>query len=223
MAATVDAPSTPSAAAAAASETADRWFDHPVNRYIAAGAAVVLVALVAWFVVLSGRRKEEFASRALDQARSIAESGNLPLAASELQKVISTYSGTRAGQEAVMSLNQVRLVNGQAELAAASLQDFLKSGASAEFRAPAYGLLGEAYENARRAPEAAQAYTDGAKAATVDYIKTQLLLDAGRAWVTAGDTSKAEATYRQILKDYPDSPSRTEAEVRLSELTGGQL
>lgn len=223
MAATVDAPSTPSAAHAAAADSQDRWFDHPVNRYIAAGAALVLLALVVWFVMLSGRRKEEFASRALDQARAIAESGNLPLAASELQKVITTYGGTRAGQEAVMSLNQVRLVNGQAELAAASLQDFLKGAASAEFRAPAYGLLGQAYENAHRAPEAAQAFEDGAKAATVDYIKTQLLLDAGRAWSTAGDTSKAEAIYRQILKDYPESPSTTEAKVRLSELTGGQL
>jgi hypothetical protein len=49
------------------------WLNQPRNRYLAAGLAAVLVALVVWFVMMSGRRKEQFAGRALDQARAAAE------------------------------------------------------------------------------------------------------------------------------------------------------
>jgi predicted negative regulator of RcsB-dependent stress response len=199
------------------------WFAEPRNRYLALGGGVVLLVLVGWLVVMSGRRKEAFAGRALDQATSIAESGNLPLAASELQKITTTYGGTRAAQEAVIRLNQVRLVNGQYELAAVGLQDFIKSGPEPQFKATAYGLMGRALENSKRTAEAAQAYLDAAGAADVDYLKADYLMDAGRAYANAGDKPKAVETYRRVLKDYGKSTSRTEAEVRLAELTSGAM
>ena len=49
------------------------WYRDRVRLAIGAAVAVVLVALVAWFVTSSGRRKEEFAQRTLNQARSAAE------------------------------------------------------------------------------------------------------------------------------------------------------
>lgn len=200
-----------------------RWFADPRNRYLVLGGAVGLLALVAWLVVMSGRRKETFASRALDQATGIAESGNLPLAASELQKITTTYGGTRAAQEAVIRLNQVRLVNGQYELAAVGLQDFIKSRPEAQFKATAYGLMGRALENSKRPGEAAQAYLDAAAAADVDYLKADYLMDAGRAFLNAGDRPKAVESYRRVLKEYGKTTSRTEAEVRLAELTAGAM
>jgi outer membrane protein assembly factor BamD (BamD/ComL family) len=202
---------------------AQEWLSHRQNRYLAAGLAVVLVMLIGWFVVMSGERKEQFASRALDQARAIAEQGNLPLAASEFQKVITTYGGTIAAQEAVINLNQVRLINGQQELAAVNLQDFIKSNPSKEFRSPAYGLLGRALENAKRPGEAAEAYENASKAAEFDYLKADLLLDAARAYTNADQKGKAEGAYRTVIKDFPTTNSKIEAEIRLAELTAGQM
>ena len=202
---------------------AQDWLREPQHRYIAAGVGLALIALIAWFVMMSGRRKEDFASRALDQARSTAEQGNLPLAASEFQKVISTYGGTAAAQEAVINLNQVRLINGQQELAAVNLQDFLKGTPSVQFRAPAYGLLGRALENSKRPGEAAAAYENASKAAEFEYLKADLLLDAARAYVNAGQKDKAIAAYRTVMKDYPKSGSKIEAEIRLAELTSGTM
>jgi tetratricopeptide (TPR) repeat protein len=218
MATTVEAPvrSAPSKPAAPATSN---WLAQPANRYIAAGGGVLVVALVVAFVVMSGSRKEAFAGRALDQARNAAESGNLALAASELQKVSTTFSGTKAAQEAVVTLNQVRLVNGQHELAAVGLQDFLKGGPSPEFQSPAYGLLGRALENAKRPQEAADAYTKASESAEVDYLRADFLLDAARAWLAAGERAKAIGTYERITKDFPKASAKTEAEIRLAELT----
>lgn len=202
---------------------AQEWLKQPQNRYLAAGLGVALVGLIVWFVIMSGRRKEDFAGRALDQARAAAEQGNLPLAASEFQKVISTYGGTAAAQEAVINLNQVRLINGQQELAAVNLQDFLKGSPAPEFRAPAYGLLGRALENSKRPGEAAAAYEDASKAAEFEYLKADLLLDAARAYTNAGQKDKAIAAYQSVIKDYSKTGSKIEAEIRLAELTAGAM
>jgi outer membrane protein assembly factor BamD (BamD/ComL family) len=199
------------------------WLKEPRNRGLALGGAVALIALVAWVVVSSGSRKEDFASRALDQARSAAESGNFPLAASEFQKVVTTFGGTRAAQEAVINLNQVRLINGQHELAVVNLQEFLKGSPDKEFVSPGYGLLGRALESAGRPAEAAEAYLKGAAAADTDYLKAELYMQAARSYVDAKQADKGIEAYRKVLKDFPDAAGKTEAEVRLAELTGGQM
>lgn len=201
-----------------------RWLEllrTKAARY--AGIGLLIAALVVWFALMTGRRKEEFAGRALDQARKSAEAGNLPLAASELQKVITTYSGTDAAQEAVIALNQVRLINGQQELVVVGLQDFVKSGVNPKYRSAVYGLLGRALENANRPADAATAFTQASQAADVDYLRADFLVDAGRAYTNAGEKAQAIEVYQRVIKEYPKTSSKVEAEVRLAELTGGKL
>jgi outer membrane protein assembly factor BamD (BamD/ComL family) len=189
-------------------------------------AAIVLVAaaaIVSWFLVASGNRKEQFAARSLNQARVAAEAGNLPLASSELQRVIATYKGTDAASEAVIALNQVRMINGQSELAAVGLREYLGTKPAQKYLAPAYGLLGAALENSKRWADAAQAYSQASSNSEVDYLKANYLVDAGRAYREAGKAQEAERAYRTILEKYPNSPSFTEAQVRLAELTDGRM
>src|SRR4029077_16667033 len=87
----------------------------PKRRAMGGGIAVAVSALGVWFVVTSGRRKEEFASRVFSQALATAEKGNLPQASADLQRVIQTYAGTEAANEAVLALNQIRMASGQSE------------------------------------------------------------------------------------------------------------
>jgi outer membrane protein assembly factor BamD (BamD/ComL family) len=181
------------------------------------------IAVVAWFIVASGRRKEEFAARSLNQARTAAEAGNLPLASSELQKLISAYKGTDAANEAVITLNQVRMINGQNELAVVGLREFLGGNPPEQYRTPASGLLGAALENAKKWEEAAKAYTQASNTAEVDYLKAQYLVDAGRAYRMGGKLDEATRAYRTILQKYSKTNSVTEAQVRLSELTDGKM
>ncbi len=207
----------------AASTVPTPWYKNRRRHIIAAAAIVAAIAVVAWFVVASGKRKEEFAARSLNQARTAAEAGNLPLASSELQKLISAYKGTDAASEAVITLNQVRMVNGQNELAVVGLREFLNSNPPEQYRTPATGLLAAALENAKQWDEAGKAYTQAANAAEVEYLKAQYLVDAGRAYRLGGKLEEAARSYRTILQKYPKSSSVTEAQVRLAEITDGKM
>lgn len=185
--------------------------------------AVLLLGVVAWVIISSERRKEDFAARSLNQARAAAEAGNLPLASSELQRLIDTYGGTDAATEAVITLNQVRLINGQGELAAVGLREFIDGDPPAKYLAPAYGLLGTALENSKRPGEAAEAYRNASKAADIEYLKARYLIDAGRAFQAAGKPAEAQRAYRAIIDSFPEASSVTEAKVRLAELTDGKM
>jgi outer membrane protein assembly factor BamD (BamD/ComL family) len=199
------------------------WYKNRQRYIIAAAAIVAVIAAVAWFVVASGKRKEAFAARSLNQARTAAEAGNLPLASSELQKLISAYKGTDAASEAVITLNQVRMINGQNELAVVGLREFLDGNPPEQYRTPASGLLGAALENAKQWDEAGKVYTQASNTAEVEYLKAQYLVDAGRAYRLGGKLDEAAAAYRTVLKKYPKSSSVTEAQVRLAEITDGKM
>jgi outer membrane protein assembly factor BamD (BamD/ComL family) len=199
------------------------WYQRYQRPLLIALAVVAVAAIVVWFIMASNKRKEQFASRSLDRARAAAEAGNLPLASSELQRLITTYKGSDAAREAVITLNQVRMVNGQSTLAAVGLRDFLASKPPAKYLPPAYGLLGAALENSKSWAEAAEAYSQASNAADVPYLKASYLVDAGRAYREAGRTAEATRAYRTIVEKYRDSPGFTEAQVRLAELTDGKM
>ena len=185
------------------------------------GGLVVAAALVAWNLVAS-RRSEDAAGEQLQQARAAFEQRNLPLAASEFARIRENYSGSRAAQEATLLLAQSRLLQGQAQQAIDVLTGFVES-ADAPYRAQAYGLLGAAYEEVGKARDAAAAYLRAADASQLPSFKAQFLSDAGRTWVTAGDTAQAVATYQRILRDLPETGPVAEATVRLGELTKGAV
>jgi len=185
-------------------------------------AIVVLGAVLFVWNLSTQRRSEEIASRELQGARFAFENQNLPLAASELAKVVENYSGTNAADEARLLLANVRLLQGQPQQAVAVVKDYAP-GAGSAYRAQAYGLLGGAFENMGRFREAGEAYENASAAARLDFMKAQFLADAGRAWTGAGDTAKAVAAYQRILKDFAKEGAATEAKVRLGELTKGTV
>jgi len=198
------------------------WFNaHRQLSYWVGAVVAVAVVLFVW-QLSTKRRSEDIASSKLQGARYAFENQNLPLAASELARIVEDYSGTNAASEGRLLLANVRLLQGQPQQVIAVLGDWAP-GAGRAFRAQAYGLLGGAYENMGRFREAGQAYEDGSAAARLDFLKAQMLSDAGRAWTFAPDTAKAIAVYRRIVKDFPKEGTATEAKVRLGELTKGAV
>src|SRR4051794_28530910 len=176
-------------------EAGPPWYQRYQRPLLIALGVLAVGAIVAWFIIASAKRKEQFAARSLNQARAAAEAGNLPLASSELQKLIQTYKGTDAAREGVITLNQVRMVNGQSELAAVGLRDFLATKPATQYAAPAYGLLGAALENAQKWADAGDAFANASRAADLEYLKARYLVDAGRAYREGGKTDQALAVY----------------------------
>ncbi len=196
------------------------WIVHRKRGLTIGAASLAAIAVVAWFMVTSAQRKEAFAAQALDGARQASEAGNLPLAATELQRVVDTYRGTTAALEATLSLNVVRMASGQDQLAADGLQAFLEKNPPKEVASRANLLLGGALENLGRPAEAAAAYEKAAELAPMDFAKADALLQAARAYSTSGDTGRAAAVLRSIIQDFPETAAVVEAEVRLGEMGG---
>jgi TolA-binding protein len=194
------------------------WIKH--NRRTAAGLGIGLAVIAAgiWFWWTAKERRENFAERSLGAARASAEAGNLPLASSDLARLVSTYNGTRAAQEATLLLAQVRLLQNQAGMAAGDLRKFVASGPRPEFRGPANGLLGAALEEGGQPAEAAKAYEAAANDTPYKGVKAQYLLDAGRTYWAAGDTAQAARVYERVMSEYKDQGSAIEAQVRLTEM-----
>jgi tetratricopeptide (TPR) repeat protein len=194
------------------------------QRPLTIGAVVLaIIAGGIWLTTVTAERKEQAAQAALEQARNAFDAQNLPAAASEFQRVSQTYSGTRAATEASLALNQVRMINGQNELAIVSLRELVAQNPDPQFAVPAHGLLGAALENVSRPGEAAQAFVEGSELADVDYLKADYLLEAGRAYVAAGEPERAKEVYQKIITDYSETPSYTEAQVRLGEVLKGDF
>lgn len=200
-------------------ERAGAWYQ--ANRRIVLGSVIglSLVAGTAWFYLSAQERKARFAAQALEDARVAVQAGNLPLAASDLSRLVTQYAGTHAGDDAVILLAQVRLRQNNASLAVQELQTAIGRGLNDQFRAPAYGLLGIAQENVGNLREAADAYLNAAQTAWYTYLQAQYLNEAGRAFWAAGDTNRAADAYRRVISEFADAPVASEARVRLAELT----
>jgi tetratricopeptide (TPR) repeat protein len=186
-----------------------------------AAAALGLIVFTTWFLSVAGARKENFARTQLEQAWNAMDAGNVPLAAGELQKITTSYGGTRAAMEATLSLNLTRLLNGQNQLTADDLAGFLASNPPGDLATSARMMRGVALENLARHDEAAQAYAAAAESAPLDFQKAEALLGAARALRAAGKPDQAIAHFRTIIERYKETAAYPVAEARLAELVKG--
>lgn len=198
---------------------ADWIRDNGRNAAVTAGL-VAIAAVGTWLYMASQNRKEEFASQALMQARGEAESGNLPLAATDLTRLIERFGGTRSADQAVILLNQTRLVQGQRDIAINALRQFVGNRHPDYVKASAYALIGSALEDAGKSREAAEAYHQASQNAQLDFLKAQYLIDAGRAFTAARDTAAARTAYGEVLSRYGRLDQSAEARVRMAEIGG---
>ncbi len=184
--------------------------------------AVLVAAAVlgTWLYMASENRKEAFASQALMQARGEAESGNLPLAATDLTRLIERFGGTNSADQAVILLNQTRLVQGQRDIAINALRQFVSGRHRDYVKASAYALMGGALEDAGKSREAAEAFHQASQNAQLDFLKAQYLIDAGRAFTAARDTTAARTAYGEVLAKFGRLDQAAEARVRMAEIGG---
>jgi tetratricopeptide (TPR) repeat protein len=199
------------------------WWRQNRRTLTALAATVVIVGGGAWFMVSAKNRKEAFAARELRNEEAAQAAGNIPLATSDLTRLVAAYRGTAAAEEGAILLGQLRLTQGQADSAIRELKNFVGSKPSPRFRAAGYSLLGAASEQVGKMDEAGAAYERASEAWPYLYLKAQALLEAARAFRAANDTARAASAYERVIREFSKTPSAPEARLRLGELRRGKV
>jgi len=177
--------------------------------------AVAIGAL--WYFQRSRSLREQQAERAYFQARQSAAAGNIPLAVSDLKKVVTRYEGTRSGTQAAIFLAQNLYDQKKHKEGITELRKAL-SGAPDDFVPSIHVLIANGHEELKEFAPAAEEYKTAAAATRFPAEKAQYLAGAGRAYMAAGKTAEATAIWTELAKD-ETGPMAAEARVRLGEIT----
>ena len=182
------------------------------------GIAVAVIALgaIVWFVAKGYReRQSDAADVALNRARQSYSSANLPLAQTDLKRVISRYGGSAAGSQATMLLAQTYYEQGHAD---SGLKVLIDGKAADTDEAAFEALKGAGFEQKKDYAQAAERYRAAANLATAKIGKDRYLADAARALTSAGKKDEAAKIWSTLAADNT-SPFAGEARVRIGELT----
>lgn len=186
---------------------------------LATYAAVTLLALAA--AVYMWRRsdaiKQERAEQALLSAARTFSSGNLPLAQSDLEKLVARYGSTNAGGQARMLLAQILYDQNKLD-SGLKVLDAVGAGPGGAFTASVHALRAAGQEQAGKPAQAAAEYERAADASRGAVERDGYRGDAARAYTAAGDTAKALAIWQALASD-EQSAMNSEAKLRIGELT----
>ncbi|MEO7962904.1 MAG: tetratricopeptide repeat protein, partial [Gemmatimonadaceae bacterium] len=182
------------------------------------GLAAIAVAVFASAFILvrsSNDKKGASASRALSDAQRSVASGNLPLAAADLQKLVTQYGSTSAGNEGRLLLAQVYFQQNKIAEGMKVLDDVGSGGTTV---ASVHALRAAGLEQAAKPAEAAAEYLKAADATQMTSEREGYRADAARAYAVANKKDEALKIWETMAAD-PSSPLNAEAKLRIGELT----
>jgi predicted negative regulator of RcsB-dependent stress response len=188
-------------------------------RFVIGG--VVLLALIvggALYYRIYKADREQRAATEFAQVQRTAASGNMTLAARDLQAYIRRYEGTPHADEATVDLGQLYLTQEQPAKAVEALKDAPSRITSSPVGPQAALLLGAAQQAAGNRNGAIQTYLDVADKSKLKMFRVQALQNAAILREEAGDYAGAADLYRQLV-DLQDAgtPDRQLFEMRQAE------
>jgi tetratricopeptide (TPR) repeat protein len=186
---------------------------------VAAYAGVTIVALAAGTYMWrrSDAIKQERAEQALVGAARTFASGNLPLAQTDLEKVVARYGSTNAGAQARLLLAQILFEQSKVDSGLRVLEG-VGSGPGGAFAASVHALRAAGLEQLNKPAEAAVEYEQAAQVARGSTERDSYRADAARAYTAAGQPAKALTIWQALAAD-EQSPMGPEARLRIGELT----
>ena len=182
--------------------------------------ALVAVAVIVggiWYYERSRTIKSQNAETAYFQARQAEASGSLPVAVTDLQKVVVRYAGTQAGTQAALTLAQILYQQGKFNEGISVLKKAERT-APKDFRSSVHVLEAGGYEELKNLAAAADEYVMAAKVSRFPLDKSEYRAAAAGDYAAAGKTSDAIAIWTDLAKD-ETGPASAEARVRLGELS----
>ena len=200
------------------SESMMEWFNLHSREVIWGGIAVVVLAGGGWFYNRSRELKAERAEKAYYAAQRSVTAGNLPLAESDLKKMITRYDGTQAATQARLQLAQILYDQGKFEDGVAELKKAAdKVGSAEDFGSSVHLLMATGLDQMNKHAEAAAEYEKAAKVARFDADRQRYMSLAASSYLTAGNKAKAKEIWTDLGKDSKGAVAG-EARVRLGEM-----
>lgn len=192
------------------------WLELHARELMYASVGLLVIAGGVWFYRQSNARQAESAQTALSEAESALASGNLPLAQSDLEKLLQRYGSTNAGRQAHVLLAQVHYQKGEYQQGIQELQA-LTADKDAYTAAAAMNLVAGGLEQSGKLAEAAAMYEKAAVKAPYATDHDVYMASAARALMAAGKTEEAKKIWAALAQD-DQSPASAEARVRLGEM-----
>ena len=194
------------------------WF-HVNSRLVYIGGVVVAaIVFGVWFVQRTALNETISADKQLMTAKSSLNSRNIPLAESDLKKVVDKYPKRPAGVEAGLLLGQLKLEKGDAQGAVTELEALSSKVPSGAGAASVFGLLADAKVQLSKPANAAADYEKAAAQAGGPNEKSYWLVKAARAYLDAGKSGEARKLFEGLAAQHDNEAAATEARVRLGEL-----
>lgn len=198
-------------------ESFTEWFDR-YNKQITYGVIGIAIGVGAvWFYERSKSLKDERAERAYFAAQQSVPN-NLPLAESDLRKLVTRYGGTNAAKQAELTLAQILYDQSKYAEGVDVLKKAMGSLDRSDFGASAHLLLASGYEQLKKYADAANEYGLAAKAARFDQDRQRHQTAQAHALLLAGQKDAARKLWTELAADSKGTVAG-EARVRLGELT----
>lgn len=192
------------------------WLELHSRELMYASVGLLVIAGGVWFYRQSNARQAESAQTSLSEAESAIASGNVPLAQSDLEKLIQRYGSTDAGRQAHVLLAQVHYQRGEYQQGIEELKS-LTEDKDPYTAAAALNLSAAGLEQSGKYADAAATYQKAAAKAPYKTDHDVYLASAARALTSAGKTDDAKKIWAALAGD-DQSPASAEARVRLGEL-----
>lgn len=194
------------------------WFQLYSKQATWAAVGIVVLAAGGWFYMRSRDLKAERAEKAYYTAIRSQAAGNLPLAESDLKKMIQRYDGTPAAAQARLQLAQIMYDQGKFQQGVDELKAAEDDIGSDEYYGSGTHLVMAAgLEQLKKFKEAGDQYEKAAKVARFDADRQRFMSMAASAYLNGGDTAKAKQIWTDLGADSKGVVAG-EARVRLGEI-----
>jgi predicted negative regulator of RcsB-dependent stress response len=172
--------------------------------------AVLLVLAAVAFVVYRGIEKnsQETAGNAFAKADDLAS----------LQAVVTEHPKTTAASSAQVLLADKQWLDGKKDASIATLQKFIAENPTHLARPSAKASLASKLLGEGKTAEASQQFEQLTTDADAAFIAPFAYISLGDIAKAAGDLTKAEATYKKVQANFPDSRFVEDAGRRLANL-----
>ncbi len=190
------------------------WVETNKNRLIAGAAIAILAIFAIWFMACQREAKAIAAGEALTQA-AIATGG--PSADAYL-KVAQNYSGTVAGQRALLQAAASFFSAGKFSDAQAQFQKYIDAHPDGEFAGQAQLGVAASLDAQGKADLAVGAYQRVINSVSDATVVTAAKFGQARIEASQGRLNDALVLYQDVARAEPSSSLGSEAAMRLMEL-----